>query len=323
MRMISLSFPLFIHFTVIAACTVCAAIGVCFGQASATTAAFTAINRQPTLQPAIVRTMTLAIALIETGVVLGLLLSFLLFSQGTPTLPQALAEIGIGLAIALPGLAIGLAASLPAYSALLSTARQPFLAKKISNFMLLTQSLIQTPLIFGFIIALLIRGQLESVTTISQGLALIGAGIAIGCGSIGPAIGGGHFTKTACASLAVNKLAYSKLFTFTFISQAIIETPVIFASIIALYLVTIATSIPAPTIIGLAYLAFGACIGFGTFGAGISSGRSAAAAAIQIARYPHMYSLFSRASLMAQGLIDTCAIYAFIIALWLILTPLI
>ncbi len=307
----------------IALSTVLAAIGVCFGQGAATGAAFKAINRQPSIQPDITRTTMLALALIETSAILGLLVSFLLLFRKAPTLPQALGEIGIGLAIGLPGLVIGLATSMPAYAALSSIARQPFLARKLGNFMLLTQSLIQTPLIFGFIIALFIRGQLSSITTISQGLTLIGSGIAIGVGAIGPAIGGGYFTKTACSSVGINRLAYSRLFTFTFISQAIIETPVIFASIISLYLSSIASSVHPDPIIGLAYMAFGATIGFGTFGAGISSGRSAAAAAIQIAYHPHLYGTFSRASLMAQGLIDTCAVYAFIISLWLILTPLV
>lgn len=317
--------PLIIHYLAIALSTVLAAVGVCFGQGAATSAAFTAINRQPSIQPAITRSTILALALIETSAILGLIVSFILFlgSNAAPTLPQALGEIGMGLAIGLPALVTGFATAMPAHATLEATARQPFLAAKLSNFMLLTQSLIQTPLIFGLIIALFIKGQLASITTISQGLTLIGSGIAIGFGSLGPALGGGFFTKKACESIGMNRLAYSRLFTFTFISQAIIETPVIFASIISLYLSSIASSVNPAPIIGLAYMAFGATIGFGTFGAGISSGRSAAAAAVQIAQQPNLYGTFSRASLMAQGLIDTCAVYAFIISLWLILTPLV
>lgn len=188
--------------------------------------------------------------------------------------------------------------------------------------MLLTQSLIQTPLIFGFIIALVIRAKLSDVTQIGQALALIGSGIAIGFGCIGPAIGGGLFTQMACKSAGINKHAYPKLFTFTFISQAIIETPVIFASIISFFLITKSLQVPDNIFIGLAYVAFAFTIGLGTFGAGISSGRSAAAAATQIAHNPQSYNLIARSSMMAQGLIDTCAVYAFIISLWLILTPL-
>ncbi len=316
-----LSAPM-IHFFTIASSTLFSALGVSLGQGFTCQAAFNAINRQPAAQPDISRTTLLGLALIETGAILGLLISFMLFFKA-PTHPYgAVAEIGMGIAIALPGLVIGLASSMPAYEALGAVARQPFLAKKISNFMLLAQSLIQTPLIFGFIIALIIRTKLPFVTTLSQALTLIGAGAAIGLGCIGPAFGSGFFTKTACQSAGRNKAAYPKLFTFTFISQAIIETPVIFASIISFFLVTKSLTVSDQAIIGFAYLAFALTIGFGTFGAGISSGRSAAAAAIQIAHNPQAYNLIARSSMMAQGLIDTCAVYAFIISLWLILTPL-
>ena len=188
--------------------------------------------------------------------------------------------------------------------------------------MLLAQSLIQTPLIFGFIIALIIRAKLPHVTTVAQALALIGSGLAIGLGCIGPAFGGGNFTKTACESIGINRHAYPRIFSFTIISQAIIETPVIFASIIAFFLTTKALYLPDNALIGLCYLIFALTIGLGTFGPGISSGRSAAAAARQIAHNVQSYSMVARSSMMAQGLIDTCAVYAFIIALWLILIPL-
>lgn len=313
----------FIHYFSIAISTACAALGVSLGQGYASRAAFSAINRQPAVQPEISRTALLALALIETGAILGLLISFMLFFKIPSNPYSALAELGMAFAIALPGLVTGFASSMPAYEAFGAIARQPFLAKKISNFMLLTQSLIQTPLIFGFIIALIIQTKLPSVTHLSQALALIGCGAAIGLGCIGPALGSGYFTKMACKSAGLNKAAYPKLFTFTFISQAIIETPVIFASIISFFLLTKALTVGEHPLIGYAYLAFALCIGFGTFGPGISSGRSAAAAAIQIAHNPQAYTFISRASMLAQGLIDTCAIYAFIIALWLILTPLI
>lgn len=311
-----------LHFISIALSTVAAALGVSLGQAIATQAALDAINRQPAAQPEISRTTLLALALIETSAILGLLISFLLFFRTFPPLPQAVAEVGMAIAIAFPGFFIGFASALPAQATFNAIARQPFLAKKISNFMLLTQSLIQTPLIFGFIVALVIRGQLGSITTVSQGLTLIGSGVAIGLGCAGPALGGGYFTQMACKSGGLNKASFSRLFTFTFISQAIIETPVIFASIISLLLTKQAQSVPDNPLIGFAYIIFALAIGIGTFGPGISSGRSAAAAALQIAYNPRNYNLVTRTSMMAQGLIDTCAVYAFIISLWLILTPL-
>ncbi len=312
-----------IHYGTVVMSTICAALGVTIGQGLTTQAAFDAINRQPAAQPDITRTTILALALIETSAILGLLMSFLLYFQAPTTVYGALAEIGIGLALAVPGFVIGLAVSMPAYAAMGAIARQPFLAKKIGNFMLLCQSLGQGPLIFGFIIALIIRTKVPEVTTLSQALTLIGSGAAIALGCIGPAIGGGNLTKTACAGMGNNRFAYQKLFTFSFISSALIETPIIFASIISFFLITKALSVADHPLIGCAYLAFALTIGIGTLGPGISSGRSAAAAAKQIGLHPQFYTSLSRASLLAQGLIDTCAIYAFIISLWLILTPLI
>lgn len=311
-----------LHFCSLTFCTIAPALGVSRGHGKATQAAFQSIDRQPAMQPDITRSMILALALIETAAILGLLMSFLVFARAPSSLAGALGEVGIALSLGIPGLIIGWASAEPTTQAIGAIARQPFLARRLSNFMLLVLSLLQTPLIFGLIMALLIQRILPTTTTIAQGLTLMGCGLAVGLGSIGPVIGSCLFTKMACRSAGRNRFAFPKLFTFTFISQAIIETPVIFAIIIAIMLLGKATIAYENPLIGLAYLAFGATIGIGTFGAGISSGRSAAAAADQIAQSPAAYTALSRASMLAQGLIDTIAIYAFIIALWLILTPL-
>lgn len=311
-----------IHYLAVTLSTALTALGVSIGQGLTCKAAFDAIDRQPSVSGDITRATLLSLAIIETGAILGLLISFLLFFQPTTHLYSALAQLGMSLASALPGLVIGAASALPAKEALISIARQPFLGRRITNFMLLTQSLIQTPMIFGFIIALIIRTRVETITTLGQALILVGSGLAIGIGCIGPAAGVGYFTKVACQSTGINRTAYNRLFTFTFISQAIIETPVIFAAIIAFFLTNKAATPLASGLLGFAHILFALTIGLGTFGAGISSGRSAAAACKQIAINPQAYTMLARSSMMAQGLIDTCAVYAFIISLWLILLPL-
>lgn len=312
-----------LHFLAVTFCTVATTMGVSRGHGKTTVAAFEAIDRQPAMQPAIMRSTLLALALIETAAILGLLMSFILFFSAPHTLPLALGEIGMALSIGVPGLVIGWASAGPTTEAIFATARQPFLAQRLSNFMLLVLSLLQTPLIFGFIMALIIQRTLPTITTTAQGLTLIGAGLSAGLGAVGPVIGSCLFSKMACKSAGRNREAYSKIFTFTFISQAIIETPVIFAIIIALMLTGQAATAHENPLIGLAYLAFGATMGIGTFGAGISSGRAAGAAAEQIANNPAAYTMLSRASMIAQGFIDTIAIYAFLIALLLVFTPLV
>lgn len=180
--------------------------------------------------------------------------------------------------------------------------------------MLLTQSLLQTPLVFGFVIALLIYNNIDTVQTLSDALRFIAAGICIGLGSIGPALGVGRFAHTACTSVGVNPDGYKRIFTFTIMSQAIIETPVIFSAIIAIWLITVAPVIPY-----ILYLAAGTVMALGTFGPGISSGKTAEAACQQIAHNPQNYGMISRTSLIVQAFIDTSAVYAFIIALFILL----
>ncbi len=319
--MTSIDLTAIIHYLTIGLTTAFSAVGVSIGQGMATQAGLDAVNRQPAAHKDITRSLIIALALIETGAMLGLLIPLILFFNPPATLYGALAEIGMGIAIALPAISTGYASALPAREAFHAMSRQPFFSKKIRNLLLLAQSLIQTPLIFGFIIALIISSLIPSLTTMSQSLTLIASGLSIGLGCIGPALGSGNFTAHACKSTGLNKTIFQEMFTFTLISQALIETAVIFAAIVSLLLISQAPSVPDYTIIGWVYIAISFTMGIGTLGAGISSGRIAASAAIQMALNHSARTSLSRASMLAQGLVDTIPIYALIIALWVIFTP--
>src|SRR5262249_35696670 len=107
--------------------------------------------------------------------------------------------------------------------------------------------------------------------------------------------------------------------SFTLISQAIIETPIIFALITSITLLFVAPVENISLLKGVTYLAAGICTALGTFGPGISSGITAAAACRSITYNPEQFEVLSRLSLFAQGLIETCTIYANIISFMLIL----
>src|SRR5215203_4252906 len=129
--MIPMNFLPFIHYITIGTVAACSSIGVSLGQGMATQASLAAINRQPAAHKDIARSLVIALALIETGAMLGLLIPLLLVFNPPTTLYQALAEIGMGIAIALPAISTGYASSLPASEAFHAMSRQPFLAKKI------------------------------------------------------------------------------------------------------------------------------------------------------------------------------------------------
>jgi len=310
----------FLHYCTISLIVGITSISVGIGEGIIGLAAIDAINTQPEARNEISTTSILGMALVETTAITGLSITAILLMgtlQTEKTIYFGLAELGIALAICLAGATVGIVSSMPSQGACYAIARQPFAGKKILRFMLITQTMIQTPIIFGFVISMFIRNYALVATTLEESLRLMASGLAIGLGSIGPAIGLANFAKTACIGIGINRKSYNQIFSFMLISEAIIETPIIFALIISLALLFLvkATSV----VQGIIMLSSALCIGIGTFGPGIGSGKASAAACKQIAINPEHYSKLSKVSMFAQGMIDTAAIYSFIIALSMIL----
>ncbi|HEV2601108.1 MAG TPA: hypothetical protein VGT41_02315 [Candidatus Babeliales bacterium] len=308
----------FIHYTTIASVVSINALSASIGESLTGVAALEGINRQPSAHGELTKLATLGIALIDTTNIMGLSMALILLFDSPEhiTIYSAIAELGILLALCLPGLCIGIVSAFPAQAACVATARQPFFAQKILRFMLITQSLIQTPILFGFLIAYIIKANIASVTTYAEGIQYIASGLCIGLGTIGPSIGMAQFAKIACDSIGLNRKTYNQIFSFTFISEAIIEAPIIFSVIISVLIATQTVGDNMP--VALSLLSAALCIGLGTFGPGISSGYTAATACRNIALYPAHYHAISRMSIIAQGLIDTGAIFALIIAIFCI-----
>lgn len=306
----------FLHYLAVALMTTVSTIGVGLGQGAVSLAAIEAINIQPKAQGNIIRIAVFGMVLIEFAAIAGVTFAlFLLFTTTRITLFTSIAEMGIAIAIAISGFMVGLACYFPAKEAALAIARQPFFAQNILRFMLLTQSIIQTPVVFAFIVGMFIKNQSSSVTTLPESIRLLASGLCIGLGTIGPALGLSYFAKKAVRGAGLNRNAYNTLLSFTFISQAIIETPMLFSLLISLFLLT--TSVNDNVSAMIALLSAALCAGIGTFGPGISSGKTAAAAVEQIAINPAHYGTLSKTSMFGQGLIDSSAIYAFLIALLL------
>lgn len=315
----------FFHYGTIASVVAFNSLGVGIGEGLTSSAAVDAINLQPEAKYEISNTAILGMALIETAAIMGVTIAFILLVGRGPVanpLYASIADLGIAIAISLPGLAIGVVSALPAREACLAIARQPFFAQRIKRFMLLTQSINQTPIVFGFLIAIFINTQAASCSTLTQGLQLFATGLCIGIGSIGPSIGLALFSRIACQGLGINRKAYNKLLSFTLISNAIIETPIIFALVVAITILVVPDQGGAESLgKGIAMLAAASCMGVGTISVGISSGRTAGSACRQIAKKPELHPILARTSMFAQGLIDTFAIYTLLIAILLILLP--
>lgn len=312
----------FLHYGAIASSIAMSSISVGLGEGLISWSALSAMHRQPAAEDDVMRVAIIGMTLVETVAILGLLLSILLLiytNADNDNLFTYYSEIGIIAAMGITGLTIGLASTLPAQAACHAVARQPFFAHRISGFMLMTQVLIQTPMISAFLVSLFIQGQSTLAVSMADSMRLIASGLCVGIGSIGPAIGLSTFSYAAVSCLGRNTKAYDKLLSFTFISEALIETPIIFCLIISITLLFVVPRTSLESIDGIVFLAAGLCTGIGTLGAGISSGKTAAAACTQIGNNPDEYNILSRTSILAQSLIETMVLYTVLLSLLMIL----
>ena len=297
------------------------ALGAGIGQGMIGITALKAIDVQPHSAPEINKLSLIGMTMTETSAILGLVVSIMLLLDNSIPVNYYYAsygKFGIALAIGLTGFIAGYASSLPAQAACMSVARQPFFSNKILQLMLVTQTLIMTPNVFGFIIALLINMKTPFIFDLNSGLHMLAAGLVIGVGSIGPCIGLSNFAAAACTAIGVNRKSYAKILPFTFVCQAIIETPIIFSLLVALLIWNIHIDATSSAIKGLSLVAAAICMSLSTLGTGLSAGKTGAAACQQIGKYPEATSMISKVGFLALAMIDTFAIYGFIISIILI-----
>lgn len=313
----------FLHYGSLAIAFSLAALGGGLGQGLAGFSVIRALQRQPLSHLANFRAMIIGLALIESGIIISLVMSLLLLFgmpfEITPTI--AFAEIGIGCAVGISACASSIASSFVVSSAAQAIARQPFFANKIITFMLLMQSIIEAPVVFAFIIALLIRNNLSEAMPMLASLKNFAAGLIVGLGSIGPCIGQALFTQAACTGIGLNKDSYAKMFSFALLNAALIETPLIFCLLFAFMLLFSTTGIPATyadeIMRATALLASTCSMGLGSIGTPIGIGYAASRVCYQIARDPMNYSLLLRSNLLVIAFVESSIIYALIIALLL------
>ena len=296
------------------------ALGTGIGQGLIGKQALQSMIKQPSASNALSKLCIIGTAITETAAIMGVLISLLLINDANSieNIWSHYALIGIAFAMGISGFFAGIASSFPVIASCQSLARQPFLQGKILNIMLITQTLIMTPNIFGLLISLLIKGKMIETESFTQALQLLASGLSIGLGCIGPSIGLSLFAFAACSAIGINTKAYTKILTFTFICEAIIETPVIFSLLISLLIFT-TTINPESILQGWQFLAGALCIGLSTISPGINSGKTAATAAIQIAHNLEMYSNLSKLTMLALAMIDSFTIYGLLISMIMIL----
>ncbi len=224
------------------------AIGSGWGIGYAVTGTLRGMARQPQEQSSLFRTMLISQAVAETPAIFALVIAVVLYLTGggeldaPDSLAQAAAFIAAGLCMGIGALGSGAGSGIVAADALEAVARCPSAQGRVTIMMLIGQAWSQTPSIFALVIALLAIyrnfgfNQLDTAGNIEVTGRLLGMGLSMGAGAIGPAIGIAFVGGKVCRGIAETPRHAPRIRNTLFVGAAVSESTAIYALVISLLL---------------------------------------------------------------------------------------
>jgi len=217
------------------------AIGSGIGSGLPTGEACTGIVRQPGMKNRITTIMLAGSAIAQSPAIFALVTSLILLFvdfTGRPISPTWAAIIGAGLASGFGAIGSGIGEGLVAKSGCEGIARQPLGATRTTNVMLLGMAVTETTAIYGLLIAcILIFKSFPAAESIASSMALLGAGLCMGIGAIGPGIGEGFTAQSAVRWISRSESSTAQLTRSMLVGQAVAESTGIYALVISLVLI--------------------------------------------------------------------------------------
>jgi len=196
---------------------------------------------QPAVSDRITTNMLMGSAICQTPSIFALVTSLiLLFSNFSahPLFPTWASVLGAGLASGLGAIGSGIGEGLVAESGCEGIARQPEAVASVTNTMLLGMAVTETTAIYGLLVAfILMFKDFPSSDSIISSFSLLGAGLCMGIGAIGPGIGEGFTGRSAVSWIARNVNASADLTRMMLVGQAVAESTGIYSLVIALILI--------------------------------------------------------------------------------------
>ena len=153
--------------------------------------------------------------------------------------------------------------------------------------------------------------------TLTSFAAHIGAGLSIGLGAVGAAVGEGYTAAEANMAVSRNPKISGELFKNMLVGQAVAESASIFALVVAILLLFVGDP-SAGKIKAAALLGAGVSMGFGAIGSGLGSGFPGGQACKGISRQPAIASRLTTNMLIGSAVCQTPAIFSMVVALMLI-----
>lgn len=217
------------------------AIGAGIGAGFPAGSACEGMVRQPSMSGRLMTNMLIGSAVCQTPSIFALVVSFiLLFTNfsGYPVWPTWAAVLGAGLSSGLSAIGSGIGGGIVARQSSLGIARQPSALAPVTNVMLLGQAITQTPAILGLLISfILIFKGFTATESLAPAMALIGSGLCMGFGAIGPGIGEGIASSSGVMWIARNQEETGTLTRSMLVGMAVAESTAIYSMVIALVLI--------------------------------------------------------------------------------------
>jgi len=199
------------------------------------------ISRQPAVASRLTTNMLIGSAVCQTpaifAMVVALMLMFMDFS-GQPLYPTWAALLGAGFSTGLGAIGSGYGGGVAAGASCEGIARQPESVTNVTTTMLVGQAVAQTPSIFGLLVSfILMFKSFPESTALSASMALLGAGLCMGFGGIGPGIGNGMAAEGAVRWVSRNISRAGELMRIMLVGQAVSQSTAIYAMVVSLVLI--------------------------------------------------------------------------------------
>ncbi len=199
------------------------------------------IARQPAVSNRLTTNMLIGSAVCQTPAIFSMVVALMLmFSEPSnlPLSPTWAALLGAGLSTGLAAIGSGIGGGLAAGASCEGIARNPESFGQVTTTMLVGQAVSQTPSIFGLLISFVLMFRtFPEAAALAPAMALLGAGICMGFGGIGPGIGNGMTAEGAVRWVARNLDAAGALTRTMLVGQAVSQSTAIYAMVVALVLV--------------------------------------------------------------------------------------
>lgn len=217
------------------------AIGAGIGSGLPAGACCLGISRQPEVADKLTTNMLIGASISQTTAIYALAVALMIMFlnlSAQPVCPTWAAIIGAGLAVGLAAIGPAIGEGRAAQTACEGIARKPQAAVQITSLMLLGMAVTESTGVYGLLVSIiLVFKSFPETMALAPAMSLLGAGLCMGLGAIGPGIGEGFAAGEAIKWVGRNEQHTGVLTRTMLVGQAVSESTGIYALVVAFVMI--------------------------------------------------------------------------------------